>query len=567
MAKKMKSDNQNMKFDVCVIGSGAGAGPIIYEMCKAGKKVLVLEKGPWLKTADFDKDEMKVRKNAYSPKLKDEYHMIEQQDSNGDWYKKSTYESGWDWWKGSLIGGSSNFMSGYFHRLKPNDFKPKTAYEDIENGNVVDWPISYEELEPYYEKTERIVGVSGKVVAHKHQEPRSTKDFPYPPLVENEIANWLDLGAEKLNYKMVPIPRAILSRSEKDRNACVYSNFCGSYACASDGKGSARVSLIDKAYKTGNLTILADAKVFHLETNGQGKIIKANYYNKNGNKEFVIAEIFVVACRAIETARLLLMSKNKEFPYGLANNSRQVGKNLLFSAGGSGSGYFYKDSLGKEKFDAINKPGLWVNRSIHKWYEIEELAKGKPVKGGVVDFIWEHANPMMRAVRSKWASDGSLLYGKALKENMKKIFTEEKRLRFEIFIDWIPNDNNYVSLDYENTDKWGDPVANIRISYNDYSNKVAEFLAKKSVELLKEIGAKDTAYSVSSNPPANLIAGGCRFGNNPKTSVLDKNCKAHEVENLYVTDGSYMPTGGSVTYTWSIYANSFRVADKILDVL
>jgi choline dehydrogenase-like flavoprotein len=173
----------------------------------------------------------------------------------------------------------------------------------------------------------------------------------------------------------------------------------------------------------------------------------------------------------------------------------------------------------------------------------------------------------MRAIRSKWSSDGSLLYGKALKENMKKIFTEEKRLRFEIFIDWIPNDNNYVSLDYENTDKWGDPVANIRISYNDYSDKVGEYLAKKSVELLKEIGAEDTGYSISGTPPANLIAGGCRFGNDPKTSVLDKNCKAHEVENLYVTDGSFMPTGGSVTYTWSIYANSFRVADKILEVI
>ncbi|MFT4645746.1 MAG: choline dehydrogenase-like flavoprotein [Planctomycetota bacterium] len=567
MARKMKVDNQDIVFDVCVVGSGAGAGPIIFEMCKAGKKVVVLEKGPWLKTIDLDKDEMKVRKNSHAPKLKDEFHIIEQQDANGDWYKESTFDSGWDWWKGSLIGGSSNFMSGYFHRLKPNDFKPKTAYENIENGNIVDWPISYEDLEPYYEKTERIVGVSGKVVDHERQEPRSTPDFPYPPLAENEIATWLDEGAERLNYKMVPIPRAILSRSEKNRNACVYSNFCGSYGCASDAKGSSRVSLIDKALATGNLTILADSKVFHLETNGEGKIIKANYYNKSESKEFVTANIFVVACRAIETSRLLLMSKNKEFPYGLANNSRQVGKNLLFSAGGSGSGYFYKDSLGKDKFDAINKPGLWVNRSIHKWYEIEELSNGKPVKGGVVDFIWEHANPMMRAIRSKWSSDGSLLYGKALKENMKKIFTEEKRLRFEIFIDWIPNDNNYVSLDYENTDKWGDPVANIRISYNDYSDKVGEYIAKKSVALLKEIGAKDTGYSISGTPPSNLIAGGCRFGNDPKTAVLDKNCKAHEVENLYVTDGSFMPTGGSVTYTWSIYANSFRVADKILEVI
>ncbi len=551
------------KFEICVVGSGAGAGPIIYELCKAGKKVVVLEKGPWLKTKDLDKDEMKVRKNSYAPNLKDEYHVIEQQDSNGDWYKKSTYDSGWDWWKGSLIGGSSNFMSGYFHRLKPKDFTQKTSYPKIENANIVDWPISYEDLEPYYKKTEEIVGVSGKVVNHKHQEPRSSADFPYPPLAENKIANWLDKGAEKIGYTLVPVPRAILSRSEKNRNACVYSNFCGSYGCASDAKGSSRVSLIDKALATGNLNILANSKVFHLETNGKGKIVKANYYNKEGEKKYVEANIFVVACRAIETSRLLLMSKNKEFPYGLANSNRQVGKNLLFSAGGSGSGYFYKEKLGAKKFAEIDKPGLWVNRSIHHWYEIDEL-ETETIKGGVVDFIWEHANPMMRAIRSKWAGDGSLLYGKKLKENLLKVFTEEKRLRFEIFIDWIPNDNNFVSLAIDHKDKWGDPVANIRISYNDYSNKVGEFLAEKSIELLKEIGAEDTGSSISGTPPANLIAGGCRFGNDPKTSVLDKNCKAHDVENLYITDGSFMPTGGSVTYTWTIYANSFRVADIIL---
>ena len=553
------------KYDACVVGSGAGAGPVIYELCKAGKKVVVLEKGPWLKTKDLDKDEIKVRRNSFAPNLKDEYHVIEQQDKNGDWYKKTTYESGWDWWKGSLIGGSSNFMSGYFNRMKPNDFKQVSVYPKIENTNIVDWPISYEELEPYYAKTEKIVGISGKVVEHKHQVPRSTDDFPYPALEENEIANWLDKGAENLNYKMVPIPRAILSRTEKNRNACVYSNFCGSYGCDSDAKGSSRVSLIDKAFETGNLTIIANAKVFHLETNGKGKIIKAHYYNKEKQYE-VKAKIFVVACRAIETARLLLLSKNKEFPFGLANNSGQVGKNLLFSAGGSGSGYFHKKSLGDKKFNAINVPGLWVNRSIHRWAEIEDL-ENETVKGGIVDFIWEHANPMMRAGRSKWAKDGSLLYGKALKENLQRIFTEEKRLRFEVFIDWLPNDNNFVSLDYDNVDKWGDPVANIRIFYNDYSDKIGTYLAEKSVDLLKEIGAEDIAYSISSSPPANLIAGGCRFGNDPKTSVLDKNCKAHEVENLYITDGSFMPTGGSVTYTWTIYANSFRVADKILETL
>ena len=165
-----------MKYDICIVGSGAGAGPIIYELSKAGFKVLVLEKGPWLKTVDFTKDEMTVtRRDAYRPNLKDERHVIERPKSNGNWSAKSTYDSG-NLWNGNCVGGSSNFMSAYFHRLKPKDFRLKTEYGAIEGANIVDWPINYDQLEPYYAKVEEVIGVSGKVVPHKHAEPRSTAD-------------------------------------------------------------------------------------------------------------------------------------------------------------------------------------------------------------------------------------------------------------------------------------------------------------------------------------------------------------------------------------------------------
>jgi len=453
-------------------------------------------------------------------------------------------------------------MSAYFHRLKPVDFNLLSKYGPIEGANVVDWPINYEDLELYYEKTERIVGVSGKVVNHSFLEPRSTSDFPFPPLQENIFSSWLDKGAEKLKYEIFPTPRGIISEPKEDRNSCYYSNFCGSYGCSSDAKSSSRVALIESAVKTGNCTILPNSKVYHLETNGDGKIIKANFYDINNEKQFIDASIFVVAAQAVETSRLLLMSKNAEFPNGVANNSGQVGKNMVYSSGGVGSGQMYYSDLNKEDAEALDTPGLFINRAIQQWYEIDHPELGR-VKGGTIDFVSEHANGITKAIKLKKTSGGRLLYGAALKKRLFDYFTKQRKLKFEIFVDWLPNDKCYVTLDDEVKDKWGDPVAKIWAGHHDHDNKVARYLADKTELLFKEIGMKNVSTGIGNSPPANLQAGGCRFGDDPKTSVLDKNCKAHEVENLYISDGSFMPTGGSITYTFSIYANSFRVADKI----
>jgi len=556
------------KYDICIIGSGAGAGPVAYSLSKAGYSVIVLEKGPWFKTKDFTKDEIvAVRRSVYTPKLQDEPQVLETKNNDGEWVARSNAETGKNFWNGNCVGGSSNFMSGYFHRMKPNDFKLVSKYGQIDGANIVDWPISYDDMEPYYTKVEKIVGVSGKVIDHKFQEKRSTKDFPYPPLQENSISKWIDKAASNLGYQTIPIPRAILSKPEKERNGCVYSNFCGSYACASDAKGSSRVALLDKALKTGNCTILANSKVYHLETDGSGKIEKAHFYDIEKNKQTIDAGIFVIAAQAIETSRLLLMSKNKEFPKGLSNNNGQVGKNLVFSAGGTGSGQFFYDDLNEQDMLELKVPGLFVNRSLHNWYEIDDPAFNGKTKGGTVDFLFEHANATSKSIRQKWDDDGNLVFGPALKEKLKNYFTKQRRLKFEIFGDWLPTDDCFVTLDPKVKDKWGDPVARIRLGYHKHDLKVGKFLASKTEELLQEMGAKNIQSHISGGAPSNLVVGGCRFGTDPQKSVLNKNCKSHEVENLYITDGSFMPTGGSVTYTWTIYANSFRVADKIIESL
>lgn len=551
-------------FDVCVVGSGAGAGPIIYELSKAGYKVVVLEKGPWIKTEHWSKDEMAVvKRRLYQPDVRDEKHVTVKRDTNGRWRGKASDKGGTNFWNGSCVGGSSNFMSAYFHRLKPKDFRLLSEYGPIKGANVVDWPISYDDMEPYYTKVEEVVGVSGKVVPHKHLEPRSTPDFPYPPLNTNVIADWYVEAGKKLGYNIVPAARGIISQPKGNRKACYHSNYCGSFGCSSDAKGSSRAALIDEAVTTGNCEVRPESKVFRLDTDETNEVKKAWYYDANEEKQSVEAKIFVVACRAIETARLLLMSKNEKFPNGLGNNSGQVGKNMIFAGGGAGSGYFNLDKMDPEKRKKFDVPLTFVNQALNDFYEIENEELGGRVKGGVIDFLIEHSAPSPKASRAK--KDGSkLLYGSALKESLVDYFIKNKRVRYEVFCDWLPTDKCFVSLDDEETDKWGDPVARVQIFSHKHDNDVGHFLADRAMEVMEEIGAERVSKSISGNPPSNLVAGGCRFGNDPKKSVLDKNCKSHEVDNLYVTDGSFMPTGGSVPHTFTIYANSFRVADQLL---
>jgi len=528
-----------LKYDICIIGSGAGAGPVAYTLSKAGYKVVVLERGKYYKTKDFSKDEVaNCRRSIYTPPLEEQYHVIEEKNGNG-YSSYTTKDSGLDFSNGNIVGGSSNFMAGYFHKLQEKDFKLNTKYQKIENANIEDWPIGLEELEPYYKKTAEIVGVSGE-------------NLPFKPLQEHPLVQKIDDTCNNLGYKSIKTPRAILSSPLNSRDSCSYSNFCGSYGCSTDAKGSSRAALLEDAIKSGNCDIFPESFVYKLEGKNK-KVTKAHYFNRFQVSKTIEANIFVVAAQAIETCRLLLNSKNKEFPNGLANNSGQVGKNLLFSAGGSG----YADIEYSDK----SNDGLFLNRSILDFYEIE--VEGKKAKGGIIDFMFEHANPIRKANILKW-QDGKLLYGEQLQDRIAHSFKNVKRFKYEIFCDWLPHDDCFVTIDSRYTDKNGVNVAKIRINGHSHDLKVGKILNEKAKEFLKEMGAKNIVGNVSSFPPQNLQAGGCRFGNDPSKSVLDKDCKTHEVENLYITDGSFMPTGGSMPYTWTIYANSFRVADIII---
>lgn len=547
------------RYDVCIIGSGAGAGPVAYTLSQAGYRVAVLEKGPYLTEKDFTKDEIAVsRRSIYTPKLREEQHVIETYDAVGNIERTTGADAGWSFWNGSMVGGSSNLMSGYFHRMKPVDFKLLSMFGHIEGANVVDWPIDYDDLEPYYQKVEAVVGVSGKVVSHPHQEPRSTKDFPYPPTWEQPVSRWFDDACRKLGCHSIPTPRAILPFDALGRNGCSYSNFCGSYGCATGAKGHARIALLEKAAATGRCDIIADAFVYRIQADAN-RAKNACYYDAQKNAHTIEAKLFVVAAQAIETSRLLLNSKNRFHPLGLGNASGQLGKNLIFSAGGSGQGRIEMARLDKHQRDGLLTRGAFVNRSLQDWYIYTQ--NGKRYKGGTIDFLYEHANPVSRALRELYDDNGNLVWGKALQQKLAHAFKQSRVFTFEVFNDWLPTDRCFVGIDESVRDKWGVPVGKIRLYGHPHDIEVGEFLAEKAEKVLLTMGAVDISSNISDAPPPNLVAGGCRFGRDPKTSVLDPSCRMHGIENLYVTDASFMPTGGSVPYTWTIYANAFRVAD------
>lgn len=550
------------EYDVCVIGSGAGGGPVALTLAQADASVVVLEKGPWYTEKTFFKDEKGDL--YYTPNLRDEQHVVEEFDTDAEeWKSTPTSQSGWSFWNGNMVGGSSNLMSGFFTRLKPDDFRLLSAFGPVKGANIVDWPISYEDLEPYYAKVESVVGVSGKVLPHPHLEPRSTPDFPYPPTQEHFLSKVIDQACEKLGYHSLPLPRAVLSRPDMGRQSCQYSGYCGSYGCASGAKGSARAALLDHAVRTKRCEIRPHAKVQRLISDQSGKVTAAEYVDAQGKTQTIRAKIFVVACQAIETSRLLLLSTGPKHPQGLGNQSGQVGKNLIFSAGGSGRGEFSYKKFTPEQARELKMIGPFVDRHVQDWYFYTDPKTKRRTKGGTIDFLLRHPNSISRAQSLRRDGDGKLLWGSALKKRLLDDFTRTQSLDFEVFNDWHPTDDCFVSLDGSVKDKWNVPVAKMRLNAHPRDLEIGEYLAKKGEEIMRAMGAENVYSGVSSSPPANLVAGGCRFGKDPQTSVLDPDCRVHTAENVFVTDGSFMPTGGSVPYTWTIYANAFRVADII----
>lgn len=539
--------------DVVVVGSGAGGAPMALQLGRAGFKVVVLEKGPWYKKEDFVHDEiLNSRRNFFMPLPWDEPHLLR----GGEQQPFSRTNEGWT---ANCVGGGTVHMSGYFYRFKPVDFQLRTTLGHVKGANVVDWPIKYADLAPFYDQAEEELGVSGNAVPHPFLEPRK-KNFPLPPLMEHPVAKEIDRVCKGMGWHSLPTARGILSTGYKGRAGCTYCTLCGSYGCEHDAKSGTNASLIPAAVATGKVEVRPHCMAVEVTIDDKGKAKSVVYLDKDGVKQEQPAKFVVVSCTAVESARLLLASVSSRFPKGLGNNNGQVGKNLVFSSFGESRATF---RISKQKGD---KPWLaddapFVNRSIQDFYLMPDDRFGFR-KGGTLGFMWVHPNPIFAAVGiAKKGQNG--IFGKKLKDALRD-YRDSRLLQFEIYGEFLPTDGSYVTLDPNVKDKYGHPVAAITIGRHPLDLKMTKFLVERGEEVLQALGPETLTRVGVAGETMILQGGTCRMGNDPTTAVLDKFCKSHQVDNLYVVDGSFMPTSGGVPVTLTIVANSFRVANHLV---
>jgi choline dehydrogenase-like flavoprotein len=505
---------------------------------------LVLEKGPYYRESDFTHDELDVcRRSYFVPSALTEPHMVAK---NGRPAERSS-----DGWIACCVGGGTVHMSGFFFRMHREDFHLRSLYGAVANANIADWPISFDEIEPYYDEVERVIGVSGDAAAN----PREPRRRPYPlaPILSHPSASLIEDASRKLGLRAFPTPRAVLSADYGGRRACQYCGFCGSYGCEVGAKSSSLASFVPLATATGKLTLRPRAMATRVVASG-GRAQAVLYLDEKGALVEARARVIVLALSAVETARLLLGS-------GLCNASGQLGRNLLFSTAAAGWGRFPAAS---PHFPPAARALPFLDRSVQDQYLLPRGNLPHP-KGGTLLFNLPHKNPIFQAERLA-ATDGEAppLFGAALQRKLREFFLESHTVEWETFSEFFPHEGCDVTLDPDVKDRFGLPVARIRVAVHPVSLAVSDHLANTGRAVLEAAGATSTGAAHDDRAYLFLQAGTARMGTDPARSVLAPSGEAHEVKNLYVADGSGFPSSGGAPFTLTIMANALRVAAGIV---
>lgn len=542
--------------DVVIVGSGAGGAPVAAVLAEAGANVIVLEKGPYYTSRDFVHDEVKIcNRNFWIPYPQDDPHTLRRKP--GDKARTTT-----DGWTAQCVGGATVHMGGYFYWLRSEDFRLATLTGGIEGADIADWPIGLDDLVPFYYQMEARLGVSGRAGVNPFES--RTRPFPLPPLKPHPAAQCFDTGARSAGYHPFPSPRAITSRSFGRRPPCNLCGLCGDYGCENASKSSVLVTFIPDAEATGRCHIKSRCMAKRVLVDDRDKVVGVEYLDSAGRTRRVGAKVVCLAASAIESARLLLMSKTNRFESGLANRSGLVGKHLTFSTYGRGTANFDRTALA----NAVGERDMglpFLQRSIQDDYWMPDAGLTLP-KGGTYNYLLQHPNPINAAIRLA-RDDKYRSFGSAFKKRLHDYFHGELFMEFEIFSEALPWDGTFVDLDSDARDRFGLPAARITHRNHPAANEVNKKMVGHGLDILNSISPRAKrvwAYTWESTT-YHLQQGTCRFGNNPDTSVLDPSCQAHDVKNLYVTDGSFMPTSGGVPNTPTIMANALRVAGLIRD--
>ena len=529
--------------DFVIVGSGAAGGILAKELSTNGFRVVVLEQGPYLTEADFTHNEIEILaqdKLTNNPKLQPTT-VRKTPDEKAKPQRALVY--------GKCVGGTSVHFTANFWRFHEIDFIERSKVGSIPGATLVDWPITYADLEPYYTKVEWEIGVSGLAGASPFDPPRS-KPYPMPPLPVKSSGVLFEGAARKLGWHPFPAPMAILSQPRPGRSACVQCGFCLGFGCEVGAKSSSLAAAIRVAERTGRCEIRPNSYVHRIEVNEAGRATGAVYFDEKRNTHLQKAKAVVVCANGAETPRLLLLSANKQFPNGLANSSGLVGKNLMFNSGGVVTGV-YEHPLNDYK-------GYCVSRVLHDFYALDHEKVGF-CGGGGLDARYDFT-PVSFAFGG--IPPGTPRWGKDFKATLAHNFTRT----MEIFCHGtsLPVENNSFSLDPDLKDAWGLPA--LRLTYKDHPDdlKLSNWLFERAHQIHEAAGAvKKWGFPAQEQQFGVHLLGTCRMGSDPKTSIINADNRTHDVKNLFLCDGSSLVTSGRGQPTMTIMALAFRAGDRI----
>ncbi|MCC6366115.1 MAG: GMC family oxidoreductase [Bryobacterales bacterium] len=528
--------------DFLIIGSGGAGGVMAKELSSAGFSVVVLEQGPWLKEKDFTHDEIKYSVRGGLMNDSDVQPSTFRENDGQPAKRLRAFEYG-----RQVGGGTVHFTANYW-RFHETDFRECSLFGAIPGTGFADWPVTYADLEPWYTKAEYDLGISGQGGANPFEGPRS-RPYPLPPMPVKSSGVLFERATRKLGLHPFPAPVAILSQPYAGRGACTHCGFCEIFGCEMRAKSSTLVSVIPVALKTGRCELRPGCYVRRIRTDSQGRVTGAVYFDSRRREIFQRAKAVVLCANGIESPRLLLQSKSKRFPEGLANSSGLVGKYLMWDNGAFASGLF-EHPLNEFK-------SIQVTRVIHDYYRADP-ARGFYGGGGIdARFDFYPAGFALAGL-----PEDAPKWGDGYKRMLREYFTRTMSLLSHSTS--LPREKNSITLDPEVKDAWGLPAARITFAQHPDDMAAMRWLLGKQREILEAAGAKKIwAAPVETFHPTRHLMGTCRMGNDPKTSVVNAFSKAHDVPNLFIVDGSNFVTSARQQPTATIQALAYRAADHL----
>jgi choline dehydrogenase-like flavoprotein len=552
---------QQRTYDIAIIGSGAGGGIAAYALTRAGAKVALIEAGPeWWATKNstmlLPSYGTMRRGRATRTRPFGEHDACDGGwEIDGEPYTRAP-GTRFDWWRARMLGGRTNHWGRISLRFGPDDFKGKTK-----DGLGDDWPIGYGDVAPYYDRIDRLIGLFGSVEGMRNHPDGIFHPPPKPRCYELLVQK----ASRKLNIPCVAARLSIITRPHNGRQACHNCGQCNR-GCRTNSNFSSPEVLIRPAMATRNLTLLTNAMAREITVGADGLATGVTYIDKTtGEDRHVRARVVVLAASALESARLLLNSKSSRHPQGLANSSGVVGKYITDTTGTDVAGFI------PAMVDHVphNEEGVGGGHVYMPWWL--ENAKLDFPRGYHIE-VWgglsQPSYGFMGGIQ-RYPNAGG--YGKKLKDDYRRFYGST--IGFSGRGEQIPNADCYCEIDPAVVDRWGIPVLRFYWKWTDHELNQVKHMQETFRALIAEMGgtvfspmpSREDGYGIA--PGGRIIheLGGARMGDDPKTSVVNKWCQAHDCRNLFVADGAPFVTQADKNPTWTIMALALRTSDYIAE--